>query len=416
MTWTTSTQWGNVQVGRLLLRETYAVNSQHNMNTGLATVSLSGQESYPPLTRAEWTARREDINGLMGAVLPVTFTNAAEHDGYYRVVDAGTDVTDWRRTGQPAGQLAVGRFDWTIRLEAIGPANAVDLESRLAAPGRANDHAQAGERWHAPAGGHLAYTTPDGLPSGSVTRTGEDGAIVVYRGVPNTASARWACALADYGKGRCRLTLDGYERSGTGVRWSGAASWQLSNGLVRMSGGSGTFALSLHDGTGWSAGKAWNITRGSSASASAIAIDDLTVIRNDFEAITVRAIDNRGPGRNLLDITLRRGSRFFECYLQTDAATTLAAVLVNAEGGTAGTGYVTATGNDPDGDRYIVGSARSFTGLTTQGGIQKTASTALDFYLGGVLAGGSAVAGDQAAHLQDQYIGAGAETVTGVRR
>jgi hypothetical protein len=416
MTWTQSTPWGNVQVGRLLLRETYGTASTYNMNTDVSTVNLGGQESYPPLTRTEWTARREDIAGLLGMVLPVTFTNAAEHDGYYRVVDAGTDVTDWRRAGMPAGTLAAGHFGWTLRLEAIGPANAVDLESRLAAPGRANDHVQAGERWHAPAGGHLAYTTPDGLPSGSVTRTGEDGAIVVYRGVPNTASARWACALADYQKGRCRLTLDTYERSGIGVRWPSSATWELSNGLVRMVGGSGTFALGVHDGTGWSASKAWNICRGGSASANAIAVDGLTVIRNDFEAITVRAIDSRGPGRNLLDITLRRGSRFFECYLQTDASSTLAAVLVSAEAGTAGTGYVTATGNDADGDRYIVGSARTFTGLTTQGGIQKAAVTALDFYLGAVLAGGSAVAGDGAAVLQDQYIGAGAETVTGVRR
>jgi hypothetical protein len=417
MTWATSTTWGNVQVGRLLLRETYAVASQFNMNTGAASLTLSGQESYPPLTRAEWAARREDVIGLLGNVLPVTFTNAAEHDGYYRVTDVGADVVDWTRAGQPAGTSQAGYFAWNLRLEGIGPANAVDLESRLAAPGRANDFAQAGERWHAPAGGHLAYTTPDGLPSGSVTRTGEDGALVVYRGVPDTASARWACALADYPKGRVRFSVGGYERSGVGVRVSSAATgWELSNGLVRVVPGAGTFALGVHDGAGWSASKAWNINRGGSASANAIGVDGVTVIRNDFEAITLRMVDSRGPGRNLLDVTLRRGSRFIECYLQTDASSTLAAVLSSAEAGTAGTGYVTATGSDPDGDRYIVGSARTHTGLTTAGGIQLAAATALDFYLGAVVAGGSAVAGDQAAHLHDQYIGAGAETVTGVRR
>jgi hypothetical protein len=415
MTWTTSADWGNVRVGRLLLRETYIVNSQFNMNTGVASVSLAGQESYPPLTRAEWAARREDMAGLVGMFLPVSFTNAAEHDGYYRVIDAGADVTDWKRAGQPAGTAQAGFFGWTLRLEAVGPANAVELESRLAAPGRANDFAQAGERWHAPAGGHVAYTTPLGLPSGSVTRTGEDGAIVVYRGVPNAASARWACALADYQKGRVRFTVGGYERSGVGIIVPGTG-WELSNGLVRMSPGSGTFTLAAHDGTGWSAAKAWNVSRGGSGSAFAIAADGVSVIRNDFEAVTLRMVDSRGPGRNLLDVTLRRGSRFIECYLQTDASSTLAVSLHTAEAGTAGTGYVAATGNDPDGDRYIVGSARSFTGLTTQGGIQKTTVTALDFYLGAVLAGGSAVAGDQAAHLHDQYIGAGAETVTGVRR
>lgn len=412
-----SATWGSVTVGRLQLRETYDLNSKYNMNTGAATVELSGQESYPPLTRAEWAQRREDLVSLTGTFVPVSFTNAAEHDGYYRVVDAGADVTDWTRASAPAGTLPAGRFGWTLRLELLGPANAVDLESRLAAPGRANDHVQAGERWLAPPGGHYAFTTPGGLPSGSVTRTGADGALVVYRGMPNVSSARWGCALADYGKGRARITLDGFERSGTGWRIPTAASgWEMSNGLLRVSPGSGTFALAAHDGAGWSSAKAWNITRGGSASANAMALDGLTVIRNDFEVLTVRGVDSRAPGRNLLDITLRRGSRFIECYLQTDAASTLAAVLVSAEAGTGGTGYVTATGNDPDGDRYIVGSARSFTGLTTQGGIQKTAVTALDFYLGTVVGGGSAIAGDGATVLQDQYIGAGAETVVGVRR
>lgn len=410
-----SATWGTTQVGRLQLRETYDVTSKYNMNTGAATVEVEGEESYPPLTRAEWAARREDVIGLVGMFVPVTFTNAAEHDGYYRVTDTGVDVTDWTRASAPAGAGQGGRFRWSLKLELVGPANAVDLESRLAAPGRANDHAQAGERWHAPAGGATAYTTPDGLPSGSVSRTSEDGALTVYRGVPDTASARWAASLAAYQVGRVRLTLDGIERSGVGMRIPGAG-WQLSNGLIRVAPGATTLSLQAYDGAGWGTAKAWNVNRGGSASANAIGIDGVTVIRNDFEAITVRALDSRSPGRNLLDMTLRRGSRFVECYLQTDASSTLAVVLGTAEAGTGGTGYVAATGNDPDGDRYIVGSARSFTGLTTQGGIQKTTVTALDFYIGTVLGGGSAASGDQAAHLQDQYIGAGAEMVTGVRR
>lgn len=412
-----SATWGTVTVGRLTLRETYDINSKFNMNTRIATIELAGQESYPPLTRAEWAQRREDVIGLVGAFVPVSFTNAAEHDGFYRVVDAGAEVTDWTRASAPAGTMPTGQFNWSFRLELVGPANAVDLESRLAAPGRANDFVQAGERWNGPSGGHYAFTTPDGLPSGSVTRTGEDGALVVYRGVPDTASARWGAALADYPKGRARITLDGYERSGTGWRIPSVASgWQLSNGLVRVSPGAGTFALSVHDGTGWGTAKAWNINRGGSASSFAIAVDSMTVIRNDFEALTVRAVDARAPGRNLLDITLRRGSRFIECYLQTDTAAPLAAVLVTAEAGTVGTGYVAATANDPDGDRYIVGSARTHTGLTAAGGIRKDTSTFMDFYLGAVVGGGSAVAGDAAADLQAQYIGAGAETVLGVRR
>lgn len=407
-----SATWGTVQVGRLQLREMYDVASKFNMNTGAATVEVEGEESYPPLTRAEWAARREDIVGLTGMFVPVTFTNAAEHDGYYRVTDAGAEVTDWTRASAPAGSGQGGRFRWNLKLELIGPANAVDLESRLAAPGRANDFAQAGERWHAPSVGAYAYTTPDGLPSGSVARTSEDGALTVYRGVPDTASARWGAALTNYPGGRCRVTLDGLERTGTGWRvTTPATGWQISNGLIRVT-PSTTFSIQAYDGAGWSTAKIWNVMR----SLTIMVPEAMSVIRNDFEAVTVRLADTRTPGRNLLDITLRRGSRFIECYLQTDSSGTLAAQRDAPEAGTAGTGYVAATANDADGDRYIVGSARSHTALAAQGGIEKAAVTALDFYVGIVLGGGSAAAGDAAADLQAQYIGAGAEMVTGVRR
>lgn len=411
-----SATWGTVTIGRLVVRETYDISSKLNMNTGTATVELAGEESVPPLTRGEWAARREDMTNLVGTFVPVTFTNATEHDGFYRVVDSGAEVTDWIRAGAPAGSGQGSRFTWNVKLELVGAANAVDLESRLTAPGRANDFAQAGERWHAPSVAAFAYTTPDGLPSGSVSRTSSDGALTVYRGVPNTPSARWAAALADYRGGRARVEMDGYERTGTAWRVPGA-TWRLTNGLIRIDPAvSSTLTLQAYDGAGWGALKAWNLCRGGSASANAIAIDGVTVIRNDFEAVTLRAVDSRAPGRNLVDLTLRRGSRFAEVYLQTDASSTLAAVLGTAEAGTAGTGYVAATANDADGDRYIVGSARTHTALTTQGGIQKTAVTALDAYIGVVLGGGSAASGDTAADLQAQYIGAGSETVVGVRR
>jgi len=50
------------------------------------------------------------------------------------------------------------------------------------------------------------------------------------------------------------------------------------------------------------------------------------------------------------------------------------------------------------------------------GGLTKTSTTWLDFYIGVVAAGGSAVSGDQATNLRDQYIGALPEVVAAVRR
>lgn len=408
-----SATWGTVTVGRLVLRETYSADSKFNMNTGMAAVELAGQESYPPLTRAAWRAAREDLIALSGALVPVTFTNLADHDGFYRVVDVGADVTDWTRSAAPAGSGQGGQFDWTLRLEMVGPANAVDVESRLTAPGRANDFSQAGERWHAPSVGAYAYTTPDGLPSGSVSRLSEDGALVVYRSVPDTASARWAASLANYRGGRARVELDGVERTGTG--WTvatPATGWRLANALIRVEpAAAGTFSVAAYDGD-WSTAKIWDVNR----AGTTFVPDAASVIRNDFELCTVRLADTRAPGRNLLDLTLRRGARVVECYLQTDASATLAVQRDTAEAGTVGTGYVSATVDDADGHRYTVGSARTHTALTAQGGIEKAAVTALDFYVGVVVAGGSAVSGDTRGNLHDQYIGAMAETTMAVRR
>lgn len=406
--------WGTVTAGRLQLRETYGADSKINGSTGASSVDLAGQESYPPLTRAEWQVRREDLVALVGRFVPVTFTNMSDYDGYYVVADVDSDAEDWTRAAAPAGSGQGGRFNWRLRLELVGPAGAVDIESRITAPGRANDFSQAGERWHAPSVGAFAYTTPAGLPSGSVARLSEDGSLTVYRGVPSTASIRWAAALADYRKGRCRVELDSIERTGTGWRIATPGSgWLLSNALIRVAPhASGTISIATYGAGTWSTAKIWDVNRG----GVTFVPDAASVIRNDFEAATVRLADTRSPGRNLLDLTLRRGSRFVECYLQTDSSATLAVQRDTAEAGTAGTGYVAATANDGDGHRYIVGSARTHTALTTQGGIEKAAVTAFDFYLGHVVAGGSAVSGDQAAQLQDQYIGAMAETTMGVRR
>jgi hypothetical protein len=50
------------------------------------------------------------------------------------------------------------------------------------------------------------------------------------------------------------------------------------------------------------------------------------------------------------------------------------------------------------------------------GGITKTAVTAMDFYAGVVAGGGSAVSGDQAVDLRNQYIAALPEVTMAVKR
>lgn len=417
---TINTTWGDVTLGRLILREGYVADSRYNQNTGARSVNLSGQDSQPPLTAAQLQARREDLVGLVGMLIPVSFTNKSDHNGYYTVIDVGATVSHWTLAGDPAAGRAAGALDWTVALEYVGPDNAVDLESRVTAPGRANDFAQSGERWHTPAGGAYGYTVGSAGVSGSVARSSADGALTTYRGVPASVAPRWAAALANYPNGRTRVTLSALERSSVNLTVTGSGGWTLENALVRVQADpQASINVSVFGSGGWTAGKSWNLSRGGSGAATALSpVEAVTVIRNDYEAATVRLLWSFVTGRTIVDLTLRRGSRFVEGYAQTDASTTLAVSLDNAENASspASAGYVVASANDADGNRAICGSARTFTPLLTQLGFQKTSTTTLDFWIGAVINGASAVSGDQAANLQAQYIGAMAETTMAVRR
>ena len=141
------------------------------------------------------------------------------------------------------------------------------------------------------------------------------------------------------------------------------------------------------------------------------------MLRNDYEAAVVRLMKARAPGRSTLDLTLRRGARAVEGYLQTDVSATLSASLATLENTTsfASAGYVVATSNDAAGNKYTAGSARNFT-VHASGGVTKAAATALDFYLGAVVNGSSAASGDTAIDLRNQYVASLPERVYGVRR
>jgi hypothetical protein len=77
---------------------------------------------------------------------------------------------------------------------------------------------------------------------------------------------------------------------------------------------------------------------------------------------------------------------------------------------------VIASSNDADGNKYVVGSSKSFTADTAIGGVSKASVTALDAFVGVVAGGTGAVTGDQAANLFAQYLGSSTEVVAAVRR
>lgn len=401
------TDWGSIQLNRTLLRETFTATE-----TGISrALDLDGQESNPPLTRAVLVATHDNINALdSDSPIAVTFTDKPERNGYYQVKACGSAITEER------GDRVIA--NWKVGLDRLGTAGEVDLQSRLTGAVRLNDFGLTGERWHSPPIGHNAYYTGPSTPS-IMTRTGADGTITVYRGIPVGVSPRWGCAPSDYLKGRARV-YDTAAAGGDGMELDGTSravppmAWSVSNGIVSVAPMAGLSALnvSAYTGGAWHT-KAYTVW----VNGAAAMWESATILRNDLEHVILRLSTSRSPGRVTLDLALRRGSRVVEGYLQPGSSATLSFYRRTLETNTsfAASGYVTAAANDADENRFIVGSAKTFT-AHSNGGISKSSATALDFWVGVIAAGSSAVPGDTATDLRDQYIGALAEATYAVRR
>lgn len=396
--------YGDLTIGRLLLRETFKADE----SVGTArTLDLEGQESTPPLTRAALVWRHDNVLALEGGcVHPLTFTDKPERNCYVSIDSVSAEYTEWRSE--------VVTSNWKLGLTRLGSDSEIDLQSRLTGAVRVNDFSLTGERWHAPPIGHYGYQTGTSNPT-TMTRAGADGTITVYRGIPAGASPRWGCTPANYLNGRVRLTSSGTELCGVDQSLS-PTGWALTNGLVNVAvGASASFDVQAYTGGAWRS-KLWNVSVAGSAS-SITSWDGATLLRNDPEHVILRLSKGLNPGRATLDLTLRRGSRTVEGYLQTTTSNTLAAYRSTLETNTsfAASGYVVATSNDGDGNKFAAGSARTFT-AHTNGGVQKASSTTLDFWVGVVAGGSSAVSGDAATDLRNMYVACLPETIYAVRR
>jgi hypothetical protein len=223
--------------------------------------------------------RQEDVTSLMRRVVPVIFSDKSERNGFYEITDAGTSVTDWGEEGM--------FFTWNLALTMVGPANAVEIESRLSAVSRDQDYAITPEVWHAPAIGHHSYYVGTTLP-GTLGRAGADGTLLVYRGVPVGVSPRWGTSEAGYSLGRVRVLNNTVERSGQGVLLS-PLGWELNNGLVRVrpeTSGTKTMTVSAYTGGAWR-DKIWNLKAGGTT-IEPTWIKSATILRNDYEMCSLR--------------------------------------------------------------------------------------------------------------------------------
>jgi len=375
--------WGDLQLGRIPLRETFTATESGGSDRGL---DLEGQESYPPLTRAQVIARHDGINSLIpGQVIPVTFTDKPERNGYYTVQSAASTYTEYLNEAVTAS--------WKVSLDRVGSDSETDLQSRLTGAVRLNDFALTGERWHAPPIGHYGYYTGATNPT-LMTRTGADGTVTVYRTVPANTSPRWGCLPTAYLTGRVRVTTTGgQEVYGVDVPLA-ATGWNLTNGLINVTWsatGGGSLDVQSYTGGAYRS-KLWSPFYSSSGLVGG-AWDAATLLRNDPEMVILRLVKVLNPGRFTIDLTLRRGSRIIEGYMQIGTAADQLKIRLNTAEtfvDTSAQGYLTATNDDSDGNRFACGSARTFI-AHANGGVQKNTTTSLDFWLGVVASGGGGI-------------------------
>jgi hypothetical protein len=218
-------------------------------------------------------------------------------------------------------------------------------------------------------------------------------------------------------RGRAAFFQNGYERSGIGTRMEDATHWMLTNSLVRISpltGAAGSLLLESWDpGGGWDP-QPLDVMMG----ATTLSWLSATILRNSFEAVTIRLVSSLGSaGRILVDLTIRRGSRIVEGFIQSTFAGTLT-VKTHASVTTANnaaSGYIVATADTALGNRYTAGSPITFTGSLT-GAISKVPVTSLAWYAGHVITGAGPAAGDSATDLRDQYVGMPSSVDVAVRR
>ncbi|MCA1840226.1 MAG: hypothetical protein LC723_07845, partial [Actinobacteria bacterium] len=412
---------------------TYLVEKENAKEDNEGNLSLAGQESSPPTTIAMVTFLHGQINSMMtGVVIPVTFRDKDERNGFYQIGSVDMTASEGSTTATTTSELTnyqneVAKADWTISLIRGGSHTEVDLQSRLTGAVRQNDFSQTGERWHAAAIGHYGYQTGTTDVSSWVDRTGADGVVRVYRAIPANTHPRWGCDPLNYYGGRVRIT-DTLEVSteneieGLNHKLS-TTGWTLSNGLVNVTATASAGIIDVQsydpDVSASYRSTQWKIQR--TAGTNIQAWQSVSIIRNTFEQCIIRLTANivNTPGRVTLDLTLKRGSRFVEGYLQSSSSATLKVMPNNVTTSTSATsGTVVASSNDTNGNKPIIGSARTFTADTVNGGLSKAATTSLDFYIGAIIqpGGGAAQSGDAAADLQAQYIGTLPESTYIVRR
>lgn len=390
--------WGTLTIGGVSFREGWAIEESDG-----GKIAVSGSPT-PTDSAAVARAKHRSVVSMSGQLVPVVFGDKAMLSGFYRVDSSSSSLMQ-----QPGVDAATAT--WQLSLTRLGTERDVEFQSQVPTIARQSEIAGTASFWHAPPGSFDDYFTGGTVPSSTVTRTGSEGAMTVFRGIPTDVTPRWTVGAADYLRGASRITFDGIRHVGTD---SPSGAWSVSNSLLDVrstAGASVEVSVVAADGALKST-KGWAPTVNGTAPTGA---PEFTILRNDPEEVVVRLSYASSPGRMTVDLSLRRGARFVTAVMKRHSAATLGIARTAAESAGVVTGGLRASSADGDGNRFVVGSTRTVTTATGTASISKAAQVRLDFFVGHEV-GSSPASGDAFADLFAAYLGTQSDRTKALRR
>lgn len=292
-----------------------------------------------------------------------------------------------------SGGLDLGYFPWSITLDRIPAGSLPRVKSAMLGTVRTNVQAQAITDtipWHGWSAKAVGYAF-DGSTASYSARTGPGGSarVIYFNQDMLNGYASWTINPADYYDMAAQIQAGTTLRPLVG-RWMDSAenltTWELSNGLVKITPGSGTALLNLTVPVGatpstWATSIPIDVGYVVGASWFAFGpsyITNVMVLRNSPEVCALRLVVSQALSSQssyfTVDLLLRRGDRI--CYVTvrspqsrkygigTNAVTTMTDLLVG------GFGYgIRRSATDGDGNRICMFTAESQNRDTVNGRI-----------------------------------------------
>lgn len=381
---------------------------------------LSFRTEIDATDRYGMIALRQQLAGLVDnrdeEVVPFTWSEDSSLDGFYRVVSVDVPST--------TTQLVNGYIpDVEIELEQLPGFACPWFEVTTQSVLRTNGHGITTPD-------SIAATWPVGVawnpdidlapslvsPVSNFTRRASDGSNVFLSTftAPLTVTAyRYNVAPANYYVDACTVEVK-YGSTWYPVTGLGAprtSTWRISNGIVRLTANGsspGTFEVWDNSAAAW---ESRNVTHWMNASTYLpIGLTaPVTIARNAPEQVTVRVGTGSSSYAASWYYSLQRGARLVSGSWQTTTAQKHGFGLDTAHfaASSAITGGVRVTSNDANGNRMVFGTAAANTNDLANGATwYTTAATSGAAWIGVELDGSTATAGNAAADLVDQFLGA----------